>query len=461
MAFKTPAELQYTKSHEWIKIEGDSATVGISDYAQDSLGDVVYVELPDVGASYEAGQPFGAVESVKAASDLYLPVGGEVIEVNAPLLNQPELLNSDPYGDGWLIKIKLAPGFHIALYALVPDARHIAVGPQGVVTFVGTRKSKIWAVTDRARSGVGDEVKEFAPTLPKRIPNGPCFSKDGFLYVVEQNRVLEYPAAEFFYESPDVVAGAVVAEGELIPKTEESYNHTARPCRIGPDNKLYIQLGQPYNVPPKEKQELYRKGGIGGIIRMDRDGKNREVYATGLRNPVGMDFNPKDKTLWTNDNQVDGMGDDQPPGELNRVARAGLDFGFPWYGGGHTRTNEYKNETPPAGVVFPEVEQVAHAADLGLVFYTGTMFPQKYRGAIFSTQHGSWNRTVPVGARVMVTFLKEDGHVAGKSEPFAEGWNENGYYLGRPVDVAVMHDGALLVSDDLVGALYRIWYDGK
>jgi glycine cleavage system H protein len=110
MAFKTPAELQYTKSHEWIKIEGDSATVGISDYAQDSLGDVVYVELPDVGASYEAGQPFGAVESVKAASDLNMPVGGEVTEVNTPLIDQPELLNSDPYGDGWLIKIKLAPG---------------------------------------------------------------------------------------------------------------------------------------------------------------------------------------------------------------------------------------------------------------------------------------------------------------------------------------------------------------
>ena len=110
MSFKTPAELQYTKSHEWIKIDGDSATVGISDYAQDSLGDVVYVELPEVGASYEAGQPFGAVESVKAASDLYLPVGGEVTEVNEPLLNTPELLNSDPYGDGWLIKIKLAQG---------------------------------------------------------------------------------------------------------------------------------------------------------------------------------------------------------------------------------------------------------------------------------------------------------------------------------------------------------------
>ena len=360
-----------------------------------------------------------------------------------------------------LAKIKLPPGFHISLYALVPDARHIAVGPQGVATFVGTRKSKVWVVTDRSRGGVGDEVKEFAPTLPKKIPNGVCFSKDGFLYIAEQNRVLEYAAAEFFYESPDVVAGAVVPEGELIPKGDESYNHTARVCRVGPDNKLYIQLGQPYNVPAKDKVEPYRKLGIGGIIRMDRDGKNRETYAIGLRNPVGMDFNPKDKSLWTNDNQVDGMGDDIPPGEMNRITAIGQDFGFPWYGGGHTRTNEYKTENPPANVIFPEVEQVAHAADLGLIVYTGNMFPKKYQGAIFSTQHGSWNRTVPVGARVLVTYLKDDGHAAGKSEPFAEGWNDNGYYLGRPVDVAQLPDGSLLVSDDLVGALYRIWYDGK
>ena len=120
------------------------------------------------------------------------------------------------------------------------------------------------------------------------------------------------------------------------------------------------------------------------------------------------------------------MGDDIPPGEMNRIAKAGENFGFPWYGGGHTRTNEYKKDTPPADIVFPEVEQVAHAADLGLTFYTGDMFPAKYQGAIFSTQHGSWNRTVPVGARVMVTFLKEDGHVAGPSIPFAEGWNDNG-----------------------------------
>jgi glucose/arabinose dehydrogenase len=360
-----------------------------------------------------------------------------------------------------LEKIKMPPGFHIALYAIVPDARHMAVGPQGVVTIVGTRKTKAYAVTDRARSGVAEEVKEFAPSLPKNLPNGPCWSPDGFLYIVEQNRVLQYAAAEFFYESQDVAVGVVVPEGKLIPTSEESFNHTARECRIGPDGKLYIQLGQPYNVPPKEKMDLYRQIGMGGIIRMDQDGSHREVYAIGMRNPVGMDFNPKDKTLWANDNQVDGMGDDIPAGEMNHITKMGQNFGFPWYGGGHTRTVEYKDEKPPADIVFPVVEQVAHAADLGLMFYTGKMFPAKYQGAIFSTQHGSWNRTVPVGARVMVTFLKPDGNVAGPSVPFAEGWNEDGHYLGRPVDVAQSWDGSLLVSDDLVGAIYRITYDGK
>ena len=129
-----------------------------------------------------------------------------------------------------LSKITLPPGFHIDLYALVPDARHMAVGPQGVAVFVGTRKNKIYVITDRSRSFVGDEVKEFAPSLPKRVPDGLCFSKDGFMFSIEQNRILMYPAAEFFYESADVVAIPVVAEGQLVPKAEESYNRTRSAC---------------------------------------------------------------------------------------------------------------------------------------------------------------------------------------------------------------------------------------
>ncbi|MEJ0079050.1 MAG: PQQ-dependent sugar dehydrogenase [Alphaproteobacteria bacterium] len=357
-------------------------------------------------------------------------------------------------------KIKLPKGFHIGLYALVPDARHMAVGPQGIVTFVGTRKSKVWSVTDRAKMRIADEVKEFAPSIPFKIPNGVCFSKDGFLFIAEQNRVLVFPAAEFFYEGPDVAAFQVVKEGELIPPAEESYNHTSRVCRVGPDDKLYVTLGQPFNVFAPDKMDLYKKEGIGGIIRVSREGKDREVFAWGVRNSVGMDFNPKDKSLWFTDNQVDGMGDDQPPGELNRADKPGMYFGFPYYGGGKTRTTEYKDQTPPANVTFPQVEMVAHAADLGMTFYSGKQFPAKYQGGIFSAQHGSWNRTVPVGARVMFTSLKPDG-TADKTEPFAEGWNDNGEYLGRPVDVAQLPDGSILVSDDLAGALYRIWYDGK
>ena len=136
----------------------------------------------------------------------------------------------------------------------------------------------------------------------------------------------------------------------------------------------------------------------------------------------------------------------------------GQHFGFPWFGGGTVRTNEYAGETPPEGMVHPAVETIAHAADLGMMFYTGKMFPAKYSGGIFSAQHGSWNRTKPVGARVMFTAVNEDGSV-GESGPFAEGWiDENDEYLGRPVAIAQLRDGSILVSDDLAGAIYRISY---
>lgn len=370
---------------------------------------------------------------------------------------------SGNYADGIkknLDRIKLPDGFKIGLYAVVPDARHMAVGPQGIVTFVGTRKDKVWSVTDRNKDRVADEVKDFAPSLKFAIPNGPCFSKDGFLYIAEQNRVLVYPAAEFFYESPDVAAFNVVKQGDLIPADQESYNHTARVCKIGPDGKIYISLGQPFNVAPPENLEINTKWGIGGIIRMKTDGSDREVYTYGVRNSVGHDFHPETGELWWTDNQVDGMGDDIPPGEINRQTAAGQHFGHPWFGGGSVRTNEYAGQEVPVEVVMPASETIAHAADLGMSFYTGKMFPAKYKNAIFSAQHGSWNRTTPVGARVMVTFIDDEGNAT--TEPFAEGWiDENDEYLGRPVDVASLRDGSILVSDDLAGAIYRIWYEGN
>jgi glycine cleavage system H protein len=103
-----PKDLKYTKEHEWVKVEGNIATVGITDYAQDSLGDVVYVELPQEGASVTKHEPFGVVESVKAASDLYAPLSGSVTEVNDAIVDSPEAINEDPYGDAWMIKVEIA-----------------------------------------------------------------------------------------------------------------------------------------------------------------------------------------------------------------------------------------------------------------------------------------------------------------------------------------------------------------
>jgi glycine cleavage system H protein len=102
-----PEDLSYTKDHEWVRVKGDQATVGITDHAQNQLGDVVYVELPKVGDSFEAAEPFGSVESVKAVSEIYMPVGGVVVEVNESLNDSPEQVNEDPYGTGWMIRTKM------------------------------------------------------------------------------------------------------------------------------------------------------------------------------------------------------------------------------------------------------------------------------------------------------------------------------------------------------------------
>ena len=103
-----PEDLQYTKSHEWVRTEGDTATIGITDHAQEELGDVVFVELPEEGTTLDAGDSFGTVESVKAVSDLYTPVGGEVVEVNSALEDAPENINEDPYGEGWIVKLRIS-----------------------------------------------------------------------------------------------------------------------------------------------------------------------------------------------------------------------------------------------------------------------------------------------------------------------------------------------------------------
>ncbi|MBM4160883.1 MAG: glycine cleavage system protein GcvH [Ignavibacteria bacterium] len=109
-----PENLKYTKDHEWIRVEGGTGWIGITDYAQGELGDVVYVELPSAGAKLQQGKSFGTIEAVKAVSDLYAPIGGEVVEVNGDIQNTPDLVNKDPYGRGWMVKVRIADPAEIA-----------------------------------------------------------------------------------------------------------------------------------------------------------------------------------------------------------------------------------------------------------------------------------------------------------------------------------------------------------
>jgi glucose/arabinose dehydrogenase len=418
--------------------------------------------------------------AVAAAATLCLAATSALAQQNIEKLKQMRVATTDlnlpvvPQGGANaaairenLKRIKMPDGFKIELFAIVPDARHMAVGPSTNMLFVGTRKTSVYAVTDRNSDGVADEVKSFAPGLNFKVPNGVCWTKDGFLIVAEHNRVLNFPAAEFFYEGPDVAVIEVAAQGKLIPPEEESYNHGARTCRVGDDGKLYITLGQPFNVQPKDKVASYEQLGIGGMVRMNPfDGSGREVVARGVRNSVGMDINPKDKTVWFTDNQTDGMGDETPPGELNRITKTGGEhFGYPFIHGnsiqiaGTAAAPDLKDMKAPAAWTKPQIEFPAHQAQLGMTFYNGKQFPAAYQGGIFVAAHGSWNRTKASGGLINFVSVKADG-TADKSVVFAEGFldSDTGSYRGRPVDVAVWKDGSLLVSDDYAGAIYRITY---
>ena len=419
-----------------------------------SLTGLAAAALVATGAA-QAQQNLEKLKQMKVATtDLNLPVvpqGG----ANAAALREN------------LKRVKLPAGFKIDLFAIVPDARHMAVAPNTNMLFVGTRKTTVWAVTDRNSDGIADEVKSFAPSLKFTNPNGVCWTKDGFLIVAEHNRVLNFPGAEFFYETPDVAVIEVVPQGKLIPVEEESYNHGARTCRVDDKGQVYVTLGQPFNVQPKEKVALYEQIGIGGMVKFDAfDGSKREVVARGVRNSVGMDINPKDKTVWFTDNQTDGMGDETPPGELNRITKAGGEhFGYPYIHGnnvqiaGTAAAADLKGMNPPAQWTKPQIEFPAHQAQLGMTFYAGKMFPAKYQGGAFVASHGSWNRTKPTGADIQYVSMKADG-TADKTEVFASGFldADTGLFRGRPVDVAVMKDGSLLISDDFAGAIYRVSY---
>jgi glucose/arabinose dehydrogenase len=337
--------------------------------------------------------------------------------------------------------ITLPPGFSIAFYSRnVPNARAMALGSEGTV-FVGSRRAgNVYAVVDRD----GDNLAEAAYTIAEnlRMPSGVAF-RDGSLYVAAVNRILRYDNIESRLADPPQ---PVVIRDDLPTETHHGWKFIG----FGPDGLLYVPVGAPCNVCRQSDERF------ASILRMRPDGSNLEVFARGIRNSVGFDWDPETGELWFTDNGRDMLGDDRPPDELNHAARPGMHFGFPYCHGRSIPDPEYGAErscdefTPPARRLGP------HVAAIGMRFYTGTMFPDEYRGQVFIAEHGSWNRSSKIGYRV--TRVRIEDNLAVSYDAFAEGWLREENAWGRPADIMGMPDGALLVSDDRLGVLYRISY---
>jgi glucose/arabinose dehydrogenase len=345
-----------------------------------------------------------------------------------------------------LDKLKAPPGFAVELWARVDNARQMALGrtdANGGTLFVGSMQAgKVHAVRFDGHYKV-QSTQVLASDL--QLPVGVAY-KDGQLYVSAVSRILRFDDVEHRLDKPGT---PVVVTDKLPTETHHGWKFIA----FGPDGKLYVPVGAPCNICEPDPQRY------ANILRMNADGSGAEVFARGVRNSVGFDWQPQTHELWFTDNGRDMLGDDAPPDELNHAPRAGMHFGYPYCHGGDIADPEFglkracNQFTPPAQKLGP------HVASLGMRFYTGSMFPAAYRNQIFIAEHGSWNRSKKIGYRVSLVRLQDGKAVA--YEPFVSGWLQGETNWGRPVDVLVLPDGSLLVSDDFAGAIYRVTYSGK
>jgi glucose/arabinose dehydrogenase len=339
-----------------------------------------------------------------------------------------------------LAQLKVPRGFKVEVYVSgIANARTIRLTERGTL-FVGNRVlDKVWAVVDRNGKR---EAKVIASGLDR--PNGLAF-RNGTLYIAEGSRISKLEKIEDNLDSPPK---PVVIYSDL-PNTQ---SHGWRYMGIGPDGKIYINVGAPCNIcKPMD--------GTAQIRRLNLDGSGAEPYALGVRNSVGFDWHPTSKQLYFTDNGRDWLSEDLPEDELNRVTKIGQNFGFPYCHNGKFADRETGWGRSCSEFVNPVALLGPHAAALGMRFYTGNMFPRRYRNGIFIARHGSWNRSKKIGGDVIFATLNRNGTVRSWT-PFLTGFLQNNSYSGRPVDVEVMKDGSLLVSDDYAGAVYRVVYDG-
>ncbi|MEZ5501128.1 MAG: PQQ-dependent sugar dehydrogenase [Halioglobus sp.] len=334
-------------------------------------------------------------------------------------------------------------GFAVTLYAAdLPRARFLRFTPAGDLLVSRPHSGDILLLR---RDANGDGLADAKETLLAGLQRPQGLDIDGdWLYVAESNRV-----SRIRFNS---AAGTV--EGELQPLVEgltDNGNHWSKTVRIGPDGKLYLTQGSTCNVCTEEDPRRAT------MMRFEPDGSQGEIIATGLRNSVGFDWAPWSGAIYATDNGRDLLGDNFPPCELNHI-EAGRFYGWPYFNG--------DNVPDPDMGVDPRADQRqptapahkfrAHNAPLGISFLDAAGLPPQFQRSALVALHGSWNRSSPDGYKVVSLHWTEAGI---EERDFLTGFNQDGDISGRPVDVAQGPDGAIYISDDYAGAIYRVSYN--
>ena len=330
-------------------------------------------------------------------------------------------------------RLKVPSGFKIEMYATgLENARTLVLGDKGTI-FVGTRSAgKIYAIQNKTNIVIAEDLN---------MPNGLAFYK-GSLYVADVDRIFRYDNIEQNLTKPPQ---AVLIRDDLPTDSDHGWRYIA----IGPDERLYISLGAPCNI--------CKEGDYAQIRSMKLDGTDERIEAKGIRNSVGFTWHPQTKKLWLTDNGRDWLSDDTPPDEINKIDYRGQHFGFPYCHGGVIQDTEF-NQKSCSEFSPPILPLGAHVAPLGIMFYSGAMFPKQYQNQLFVAEHGSWNRSEKAGYRVML------GRLTGEKvqyEPFVTGWLQGESAWGRPAYLLVLPDGSMLISDDQSGVIYRVSYSAN
>jgi glucose/arabinose dehydrogenase len=355
---------------------------------------------------------------------------------------------------GWPIgKTPVAPaGFEVHLFADgLDNPRSLLVLPNGDVLVMESLRrqtgSRIILLRDSHRTGAVDRREIFITGL--NMAYGMALSRNR-LYVGNTDGIVVFP-----YRDGDI---QITRQAEKIIDLPGGGAHYTRNLTAdSKGRKLYVSVGSTSNVDEEKIDEKDPRRAA--VLELNPDGSAMRVFASGMRNPVGLDWEPKTQTLWTVVNERDLLGDELVPDFLASV-REGAFYGWPYAYYGQNEDPRKKGQRPDlvAKTIKPDYALGSHVAPLGLTFYRGSQFPQRYHGGAFIGMHGSWNRSNPVGYKVaFVAFV--NGKPMGSPENFLTGFianEKNNEVYGRPVGVAVGIDGSLLVADDAAGKVWRV-----